>query len=400
MSVRLVLLAIFLPLWSAAQAPPSPRVNYRVVSPTERPPVANPADGIALIEAPSASPLGGANLSYPIKLPPARKDHAPLLDLTYSSDHLHGWLGRGWDLSLPTIDVETRWGVPRYHADLETETYLLEGSMLAPVAHRGESRPRTAELSFNTRVESEFRRITRHGDSPRNYWWEVAYPDGLVEYYGGTPEGPVLTAQIRTPSGNTFSWALVRSTDAYGNRIDYHYQSQADNGRTSSGETGTNRYPNRITYNGFEGTAGDFEVRFLRDRQLDEARRPDVRMEFTGGFKLVTADLLRRIEVRFQGAMVRHYELDYQTGAFRQSLLTRIAEFGNDGSLLANHEMDYHGLPESFSAFGPEETWNTGDDDVEGNILSPIPGFTGEISALGGAGSTSRQIGSAVTVGP
>lgn len=396
----LFLACLSIPIAVTAQAPPSPRVNYRVVSPTERPPAANPADGIALIEAPSASPLGGANLGYPIKLPPARKGHAPLVDLSYSSDLLHGWLGRGWDLSLPSIDVETRWGVPQYHPDIETETYLLEGAMLAPVAHRGESRPRTAELTFNPRVESEFRRITRHGDAPRNYWWEVAYPDGLVEYYGGTPDGLVASAQVRTPNGSIASWALVLSTDAFGNRIEYSYTSQTDNGRSSSNEVGTNRYPDRITYDGFGTEAGPFEVRFIRDRQLGESRRPDVRMEFTSGLKQVTADLLRRIEIRFQSEMVRHYELSYQTGAFRQSLLTRIAEFGNDGSLLAAHEMDYHGLPEDFSAFGAEETWNTGTDNVEGNILNPIPGFTGEISALGGAGSTSRQIGSAVTVGP
>lgn len=384
----------------SAQAPPSPRVNYRVVSPTERPPAANPADGIALIEAPSASPLGGANLVYPIKLPPARKGHAPLVDLSYSSDNLHGWLGRGWDLSLPAIEVETRWGVPRYHPDLETETYLLEGAMLAPVAHRGESRPRTADATFKPRVESEFRRITRHGNTPQNYWWEIAYPDGLVEYYGGTPGGSIPSAQIRTSNGNITSWALVQSTDVFGNRIDYTYSTQTDNGRTSSAEVGTNRYPDRISYDGFGEETGPFEIRFIRDRQLGEGRRPDVRIEFNTGLKLVTADLLRRIEIRFQGTMVRHYELSYQTGAFRQQLLSRIAEFGNDGSLLADHEMDYHELPESFSAFGPEETWNTGNDNVEGNILNPIPGFTGEISALGGAASTSRQIGSAVTVGP
>lgn len=389
-----------LPFFLAAQAPPTPRVTYLAVDPATAPPAANPADGIALIETPAASPMGGANLSYPIKLPPARKDHAPVLDLSYNSDALHGWLGRGWDLGLPEISVETRWGVPRFNGTTETETYLLEGAMLAPVAHRGASRPRTADATFHPRVESEFQRITRHGNSPKNYWWTIAYPDGLLEYYGGTPEGETNGSRLLDHAGNIVSWAITRSVDAHDNRIDFHYLQQEDNGRSTSTETGHTRYPDRITYNGFGDNEGPVEIRFIRDRQLNEARRPDVRIDFNHGFKHVKADLLRRLEIRYRSETVRHYELDYITGAFHQTLLSRISEFGSDGSLLASHEMDYHDLPDSFSAFGPEETWNTGTDNVEGNILNPIPGFTGEISVLGGAGSNSNQIGSAVTIGP
>lgn len=398
--LSLFILFALLPTLLHAQAPPAPRVTYLAVDPATAPPAANPADGIALIEAPSASPLGGANLSYPIKLPPARQDHAPMLDLSYNSDVLHGWLGRGWDMALPSISVETRWGVPRFNGATETETYLLEGAMLAPVAHRGASRSRAADATFHPRVESEFQRITRHGNSPQNYWWTIAYPDGLVEHYGGTPAGPDHGSRLLDHAGNIVDWAITQSTDRHNNRIDYHYITQTDPGRTGSSETGHERYPERITYNGFGEVEGTFEVRFIRDRTLGESRRPDVRIDFSHGFKHVTADLLRRVEIRYRGEMVRHYELDYITGSFHQSLLSRIAEHGNDGSLLAAHELDYHEQEDANSAFGPEETWNTGTDNVEGNILNPIPGFTGDISALGGAASTSNQIGSAVTIGP
>ncbi len=384
-----------------AQAPASPPPLYRLLSPQETPPVANPADGIALVETPVANPTGGAHLSYPIKLPPARKGHAPLIALSYASDHLHGWLGRGWDLNLPSIDVETRWGVPRYDPATETETYLLEGNMLAPVAHRGPSRPRAAERTFNPRVESDFQRITRHGNSPSNYWWEIAYPDGLVEYYGGSPDGLRADALLRDAAGNISSWAIVRSADVYGNRIDYHYHIQEDTGHANSSENGTERYPDFITYNGYGTEEGPYEIRFRRDRQLGENRRPDVRTDYNSGHKKVMADLLRRIEIRYRGVAVRDYELRYRTGAFQQSLLEDITEFGSDGSVLASHSFAYHGLPEGdFSAFGPTETWDTGNDNVQGNILNPIPGFTGDISALGGAGSTSLQGGTAATVGP
>lgn len=383
-----------------AQAPVANPPVYSVVSPTPPAP-AQPADGITLIETPTATPTGAAALAHPIKLPPARKGHAPTLAISYSSDHLHGWLGRGWDLNLPSIDVETRWGVPRFNTTNETETYLLEGNMLAPVAHRGEIRPRSTELIFHPRVENQFQRITRHGDNPKNYWWEIASPDGMIEYYGGTPAGIVPSALLTDRAGNIASWALVQSWDVYGNRIDYHYTVQADNGREESSEAGKNRYPDRITYNGFLDSQGPYEINFIRDRELGEGRRPDVRIDFTSGYKMVTADLLRQVEVRYRGSLVRRYEMAYQTGAFRQQLLTSITEFGSDGSRFAGHNFAYHELPfGEFSAFGPTETWAGGNDNVRAEILNPIPGFTGEISALGGSASTSHQVGSAVTIGP
>ena len=32
----------------------------------------------------------------------------------------NGWLGVGWDLAVPAITIDTRWGVPRYDAQKET----------------------------------------------------------------------------------------------------------------------------------------------------------------------------------------------------------------------------------------------------------------------------------------
>jgi RHS repeat-associated protein len=381
-----------------AQEPDTPPVLYQAVRGDEAPPAANPADGIALVEPPTANASGSANLEFPIKLPPGRQGMEPLLSISYNSDHQHGWLGRGWDLSLPSIEVETRWGVPRFDAENESETYLLEGAMLAPVAHRGATRPRTAEVTFRPRVESEFRRIIRHGNNPRNYWWEIQYPDGMTEYYGGLPEsGIVASALLTDPRGNIASWAILRAVDVHGNRIDYHHQNQQDPGRTGTA-MGKHRYPDYLTYTGFGEEEGAFRVDFIRDRQLGEPRRPDVRIDYMPGYKSVIADLLRRIEVRFRGEIVRSYELEFITGAFRQSLLESLAELGNDGSEMYRHNFDYFELNED--KYGPEESWSVGNDNVKGDLINPIPGFTSEISALGGAKSNSTQIGSAVTVGP
>ncbi|MDR1113207.1 MAG: hypothetical protein LBL18_05570, partial [Bacteroidales bacterium] len=91
---------------------------------------ANPLEGINLIQPPTANNNGTANLSYPIDIPAGRQGMQPNLAVTYSSSGGNGWLGVGWDLSIPAITVETRWGVPRYDASQESEVYLYQGEQM------------------------------------------------------------------------------------------------------------------------------------------------------------------------------------------------------------------------------------------------------------------------------
>src|SRR5437868_631201 len=91
----------------------------------------DPTEGLALIEPPAASNDGGAHLSYPLLIPKGR-GIAPNLALEYDSGGGNGWVGQGWDLSVGEISVDTRWGAPRFDANRESETYLLDGAMLIP----------------------------------------------------------------------------------------------------------------------------------------------------------------------------------------------------------------------------------------------------------------------------
>ena len=75
---------------------------------------ADPGAEINLIEAPQANNTGDARLSYPLQLPPGRAGLQPQLAIQYNSSGGNGWLGLGWDLSMPSITIDTRWGVPRY----------------------------------------------------------------------------------------------------------------------------------------------------------------------------------------------------------------------------------------------------------------------------------------------
>ena len=39
-------------------------------------------------------------------------------------------MGPGWTLNIPSIMVDTRWGVPVYDADIESESYLVNGEAI------------------------------------------------------------------------------------------------------------------------------------------------------------------------------------------------------------------------------------------------------------------------------
>jgi RHS repeat-associated protein len=355
----------------------------------------NAAEGITFMEPPVADPLGAATTQLNLKLPEGRRGFMPELSIDYHHEQTEGWLGRGWDLRLPQITVETRWGVPRYATDVETETYLLNGQMLAPVAHRGGNRPRTAELRMYERIEGDFSRITRHGDAPTNYWFEVELGDGSVDYYG--------EAALRSPTGNIGAWYLTASVDVYGNRIDYHYTTVSDPGIPGSSEAGTNVYPDYLTYTGFGGEEGPFRVDFIRDRELGEGRRPDVVIDANLGFKVTSADLLRRVEISFRGEAVRSYDLVYETGVFDKSLLTAVVENDRDGEEFYRHSFDYYDdaiVDGRLQPYGPAEEWDSGLDNLRGPMLNPLPGFPNEVSALGSSVSTNSQIGTSITFGP
>ena len=155
----------------------------------------NPLDGITLIQPPTANNNGTANISYPLEIPQGRAGMQPNLALTYSSSGGDGWLGVGWDIAVPAITLDTRWGVPRYNPDKETEIYLLDGEQLITVDTAGEERPmphRTNQQTdrlpdgtqFYARTGDAHDSIIRHGNSPKNYWWVVVDRNGITHYYG------------------------------------------------------------------------------------------------------------------------------------------------------------------------------------------------------------------------
>ncbi|MFK3979614.1 SpvB/TcaC N-terminal domain-containing protein [Micromonospora sp. NPDC050397] len=347
---------------------------------------ANPGAGLTLVNAPGASNTGDAALSYPLVVPPGRGGMQPQLAVGYNSAGGNGWLGLGWDLPLPSITVDTRWGVPRYDGGLETETYLFGGEQLTPVAHRAALQARSAEKVFHTRVEGGFARIVRHGTSPKNYTWEVVDKSGGRFHFGGT-----ATSTLTDDVGNGFQWALREVRDPHGNVMRYHSVRQDDAGVTDGSVPGRTLYLQKITYTGDADTEGPYAVTFVRDRELEEPRRPDVSIDARGGFKRVTADLLRRIEVTLDNLPIRQYEFDYTTGAFGKTLLRSVTEFDENGQRFAGHTFDYFDdIRDGSGAYRAFDrvTWESPDDGLGNDAVGAVRGGAGEAGALNSNTST------------
>ena len=141
---------------------------------------ADPLEGVVMIQPPVAGNDGGASLSYPLEIPSGRQGMQPDLSLTYSSGGGNGVVGVGWDMPVPEIAVETRWGVPRYDPYYESEVYLLGGEQLLSkdasgrfdiMPHRTNRwvERKNGEVQFYPRRGEAFDSIVRHGTSPDNY---------------------------------------------------------------------------------------------------------------------------------------------------------------------------------------------------------------------------------------
>ncbi|MCG8915240.1 sugar-binding protein [Actinokineospora sp. PR83] len=346
---------------------------------------ADPGANVELVSAPSANNSGDARLSYPIEVPPGRAGLAPSLAVQYTSAGGNGWAGVGWDLALPALTLDTRWGVPRYDGGLETETYMFNGEQLTPVAHRGELVPRTAEKVFHTRVEGRFERIVRHGSTPADYWWEVTDKSGTRMTFGGAQATTLTDA-----AGNIATWALRETRDTSDNFVKYEYSRVEDGGVAGATVPGSNLYPERISYTGHGGAAGRYSVTFDRDRERGEPRRADVQIDARSGFKRVTADLLRRVEVRLDDQLVRAYELGYRGGAFAKTLLASVTQFDSTNSVFTSHSFDYfddvRDQQGGYDAFAAASGWTVPDDGLGADVRDGEAGALGASTSTGGGG--------------
>ncbi len=280
---------------------------------------ADPTEALDLIQPPEAGADGGASLAHPLTVPPGRAGVAPDLALTYDSGGGSGWAGTGWDLGVGAVTVDTEFGAPRYLSGFESETYQLDGDRLFPNAIRTELEKREAgpRSDWVRQTEDDHDLITRHGDDPSHYCWEVADTKGNHRWYGGEPDGQggcirdetaILTAPATGAPGGVdgdFQWALTYVVDVSGNTTRFKYDELTGVPIGQGGPAiGVSSYLREILYTGFAlDTADDapaYRVTFLRDGDVTgDTPRRDVSVDAGSGLPVVTRDLLREVKVEY-----------------------------------------------------------------------------------------------------
>ena len=342
---------------------------------------ADPGAGIQQIEAPTANQNGTAALSYPFEAPKGRAGIAASAGLQYSSDGSSSYVGYGWSLPVQSIDIETRWGVPRFDANNESESYLLMGEQLNDrIYRRTENLSRTAEKRFYPMVEGSFNKIIRHGDSPKNYWWEVTSKDGTVYSYGGYNGQVDDESSLTDGNGNRIKWALKRVTDVHGNFAAYHYT-----------KNGNNLYPQKYTYTGFGTQEGLYSIEFDIDQTGNN--RKDVVSNGRLGIMQTDRALLRKVSIKNNGELLRSYTPHYEEGAFGKTLLVSVDQNNSKGVKVATQTFDYYNDISKGMFSDKAEPWSAQGNDHESLLDHSVRGCNDNLSMLGGGYSKGRTTG-------
>lgn len=344
---------------------------------------ANPAAGMNLITPPSQSRTGEANVSYPLSIPQGRKGLTPPLAMNYSSDGGTGWLGVGWNLSTPSISIDTRWGVPTFDPDFQEEVYLLNGSSLiqegGTKGNRAKVNGSTVTLSprkdgsvkFFERTMSSYKEIERIGDDPTEYRWVITLAN-KTKYYYGTDDGSsaLATKVLADGNGNIVKWYLAKVQDQWGNEIHYNYAQSTYSGNSNAFKNGAKTMIlDNIKYTGHNGTPGKYEVKFIAT-----AGRVDATISMKYGFKVLDDHLLTRVEVKYNSAMVKSFDMSYGQDQFFKKKLIEITENGKNGNEFYSHTFDYYDKPLSYS---PVQEFDV--DHFSSNLYN---NFDGELSWL------------------
>jgi RHS repeat-associated protein len=374
-----------------------------------------PGAGITLIQPPEASSSGSAHLSYPIETPPGRNGIGPHLALTYDSDRVNanGWLGVGWDLRMSSIEIDTRFGVPKYDG---TETYMIDGTMLVPT--QAPAGAPSGGQYYARRIEGAFDWIQRQGGGPTNYSWTVTDKKGTVYTYGspalncGTFVTPAsCNSRLANPNSgrtaNIFRWYLEKVRDQYGNVMTITYlHDKTPTNPAPTDEVFDAVYPMAIDYTSSDTSspklAPNYHVTFTLDTlppppgTPSPPTRPDIKLNGRPGFIEVTQRRLTDVVVKSGTTVVRQYHFDYLSNlsdTMQKSVLADVALFGPTGasSELYRHTFEYNKAPAAAAMFSGQQTW--------GQVTQPAPGGAVPRTSNGLTHSSDDLSGEAVLFG-
>ena len=378
------------------QSPESPETSSFTPTSISDIQVANPTANIVQIQPPTANQKGDGTLEFPITVPAGRNGIQPNLSVSYNNNGTSGMVGYGWDIAIPYITVDTKFGVPKYDNNLESESYLLNGEELMLknnndlyLPHRSANLiNRVNNAVFVPKVEGSFSKIQRMGNSPSSYYWVIWDKSGTKYTYinqlaGGT-------------AGRIAKWHLYEVRDKNNNYMTYNYMTETYSQGNLSG--GKEMIPHSIhyTYNdNFYPTPNDEKLNYRVEFIYKDGIRADATFNYRYGFKEVNGMVLDYIRVTCDKkagepnqtsspvktyATVPYpvsvhcnydveYHFNYGTGRFGKRMLdgitTRNIQKDNAGNITATedytHTFDYYNDMGS-ELFGPAKTIDVPDD--------------------------------------
>ncbi|MCT2406419.1 hypothetical protein NZD88_02475 [Chryseobacterium antibioticum] len=373
-------------------APESPQLNSFAPTTISGLKAANPVSA-PLMEAPTASQTGDANINYPLMLPAGVSGMQPSLSVNYSSGSGNGWMGEGWNIGgLSSISVDTRWGTPAFTTGQETELYSIDGEMLVypngylPHRHNKvnpngtfdtsrQARNGAGAKTFYLRKNHDFTKIERFGTDTSDYRWIVTSTNGTKTYYGGDQSALVPNAVLKNYNGNIIQWGIWKVEDVHGNNIIYEYKNQSINNFTGDDQNlnaGWVFHIDKIFYSGRNGQKGPYIVTFFNDTS-----RQDKQINTKGILKRIEPYLLTKINVDFKNTSnqqlgIRSYNFTYNTGIFQKSVLSKmqlkIVNARTDGASF-DYNFEYHS---DSTVFGAATNIATPGTDAFSDVVSSI----------------------------
>lgn len=276
----------------------------------------SPAVSVLPATSPGSSPyaasvnrFGDGIISVPFKIAPGVNGLEPNIGLIYSDGRRRtrisetlpeDILGYGWRLSgFSEIRrcVTNQPSGARIELD-GSDSLCLDGEPLVLISGSG---THLSDGALYRTLRDSFQLIQFHDESNRFdgevNWFSVLLPSGEVREYGRTRNSRLNTFRVGQVFGGpsaTFGWSITKSTDTFGNEINYSYYKDLIEGIN---------YPAAITY----GNNNDARVEFLYGTRSDAPPQP---------FQPSTADgpqqqlvLLHTVNIYIDNTLIREYRL-------------------------------------------------------------------------------------------
>lgn len=273
----------------------------------------------------AVSPVGEAQYSIPLAVPPGTNGMTPTLSLEYRHRTRGGLLGVGW--SIGGLSQITRCprtvaqdGVSAAPLRSTVDRFCLDGQRLVVVGPSGYSAP---NAEYRTEIES-FARIRAVQGSSSNgpAWFTVESADGRILEYGATHDSRIDGVQ-GSSTGSARTWALNRIRDRAGNVIDYRYTEESVSAAFRIASIRYNAHP-------ANGTIASHEIAFTYENRPNQ----EVDAGFVAGLPLRQVVRLVRIDALYDGAVLRRYDFTYEPALSSggRSRLASLRECGVGGS--------------------------------------------------------------------